>query len=102
VSFHCEHVIATQHGGETNLENLALACPACNFRKGTNLTGIDEATGKVVKLFHPRQDRWAEHFALRGGRIEPLTETGRATARLLDFNAAERVGARDFERLTGG
>ena len=49
VGFHCEHVIATQHEGKTVTENLAVACPACNFRKGTNLTGIDEQTGEVVR-----------------------------------------------------
>ena len=79
-------------------ENLAVACPACNFRKGTNLTGIDEPSGNVVNLFHPRRDRWSDHFVLRGGKIEPLTASGRATAKLLDFNSPERVAAREFER----
>lgn len=98
VGFHCEHITAIQHGGQTVAENLAVACPACNFRKGTNLSAIDEWSGNVAGVFHPRLDRWVDHFALRGGRIEPLTATGRATAKLLDFNSAERVAAREFER----
>ncbi len=97
VSFHCEHIVAVQHGGETVAENLAVACPACNFRKGTNLTGIDETSRDVVMVFHPRRDHWAEHFARHGGWIEPLTAAGRATSTLLDLNSPERVSAREFE-----
>lgn len=88
----------TQHGGATVSGNLAVACPACNFRKGTNLSAVDEAGGEVVSLFHPRRDRWSDHFVMRGGRIEPQTAKGRATAKLLEFNSAERVAAREFER----
>ncbi len=56
--FHIEHIIARQHGGGDELENLALACHLCNAHKGPNLTGIDPATGNIVPLFHPRRDRW--------------------------------------------
>jgi DNA-directed RNA polymerase subunit RPC12/RpoP len=101
VGFHCEHVVAVQHKGKSVIDNLAVACPACNYRKGTNLTGIDELSGQVVRLFHPRLDQWTEHFAMRGGRIEPLTSIGRATARLLDFNSPERIAAREFEASVG-
>jgi 5-methylcytosine-specific restriction endonuclease McrA len=37
-------VSARQHGGETELHNLALACWTCNLKKGPNLTGIDPAS----------------------------------------------------------
>jgi 5-methylcytosine-specific restriction endonuclease McrA len=43
--FHIEHVTSRQHGGDDDADNLALACPDCNFRKGPNLTGIDPNTG---------------------------------------------------------
>lgn len=36
--FHIEHIVARQHGGLDESNNLALACPECNLRKGTNLT----------------------------------------------------------------
>ena len=39
--FHIEHIIARQHGGSDDPDNLALACYHCNWHKGTNLTGID-------------------------------------------------------------
>lgn len=89
--FHIEHIIAKQHGGTTDLDNLALACWQCNLKKGPNLTGIDPESGEVTRLFHPRNDTWTEHFAFReakSGRIEilGLTPVGRATARLLDMN----------------
>ncbi len=34
---------------------------------------------------------WSEHFRLDGAVIQPLTAEAEATARLLRFNAAERV-----------
>jgi hypothetical protein len=45
--FHIEHVTPRQHGGDDDADNLALACPDCNLRKGPNLTGIDPNTGEV-------------------------------------------------------
>jgi hypothetical protein len=92
--FHLDHVQAEQHGGGENPGNLAWSCQRCNLRKGTNLSGVDPDSAAVVQLFHPRQDAWAEHFALRDGRIEGLTPTGRATAWLLQMNAEERVTLR--------
>ena len=50
--FHVEHIIPRQHGGDDEADNLALACPDCNLRKGPNLTGIDPETGEVVRLYH--------------------------------------------------
>lgn len=97
VGFHCEHIIAVQHGGATTLDNLAVSCPACNFRKGTNLSAIDPDTGGIVAVFHPRRDRWADHFKITGSRVEPRNATGRATAALLDFNVPERLAARELE-----
>lgn len=98
VGFHCEHIVAVQHGGETKSENLALSCPACNFRKGTNLSAIDPLNGEVVPVFNPRRDSWPDHFAFQTGELLPLTPTGRATVKLLGINSPERIAAREFER----
>jgi 5-methylcytosine-specific restriction endonuclease McrA len=57
LSFHIDHILPRQHGGTDAIENLALACPECNLRKGPNLTGIDPDTGAVIRLFQPRTDR---------------------------------------------
>jgi hypothetical protein len=72
------------------LVNLALACHRCNLKKGTNLTGVDPVSGELVRLFHPRQDRWEEHFLVEGVRIEGRTPVGRATVRVLAMNDARR------------
>ena len=92
--FHTEHIVARQHGGGDAPENLALACHLCNAHKGPNLSGIDPTTGRVTPLFHPRRERWAEHFTRIGGQIVGHTETGRATVAVLDMNHPARVEAR--------
>jgi HNH endonuclease len=93
-----DHIIAQQHMGSDEESNLCLSCLRCNLKKGPNIASIDpedRSMYRVVPLFHPRQQLWQEHFHLRAdGRIEGLTPEGRATARLLDFNAAERVQLR--------
>lgn len=92
--FHIEHIVARQHGGGNDPSNLALACDRCNAYKGPNLTSIDGETGEVSILFHPRTDRWDEHFVMENGMISGLTPTGRATVRLLNMNANRRVQLR--------
>jgi hypothetical protein len=98
--FHVEHIIARQHGGMDESENLAQACPECNLAKGPNLTAIDPETGAVVRLFHPRRDKWSEHFALEGNRVIGKSDIGRATTRLLRMNLPERVRIRDVLRAS--
>lgn len=93
-TFHVEHIIAMQHGGSDEPENLALACLHCNLHKGPNLTGIDPDSGEVVRLFDPRSDAWAEHFARHGEVVVGLSRTGRATVRVLAMNAPVQVQTR--------
>lgn len=92
--FHVEHIVARQHRGTDDADNLALACPECNCHKGTNLSGVDPDTGKVTQLFHPRRDRWADHFRIVEGSIVGTTPTGRTTAWLLEMNSSERLRMR--------
>ncbi len=93
-----DHIIAQQHMGTDEESNLCLCCLRCNLKKGPNIASTDpEAPSvyRIVALFHPRLQRWHEHFSLReDGRIEGLTSAGRATVRLLDFNAEERLQLR--------
>jgi len=93
--FHVEHIIARQHGGPTNAENLALACGFCNFHKGPNIAAIDPDSGRLVALFHPRRDEWTDHFEWHGTMIAGRTAIGRATARLLARNDWQRVEVRE-------
>jgi len=96
LTFHVEHIIAKQHVDEEadDPNTLALACNRCNAYKGTNLASIDPGTKEMVPLYNPRQDAWQDHFLLRGGEIVGLTPTGRATVRLLNMNAPQRVELR--------
>jgi hypothetical protein len=89
-----DHIIATKHGGQTALDNLAYACYGCNHQKGSGIASIDPQTGRITRLFHPRIDRWADHFSWNGPRIGPLTAIGRATSNLLRLNDPQRVATR--------
>jgi HNH endonuclease len=89
-----DHIVATQHGGQTTLDNLAYACFQCNRAKGPNLTSLDPTTGQITLLFHPRIDVWDAHFRWNGAVIESLTAVGRATVFLLRLNDPDRVTTR--------
>lgn len=93
-SHEIDHIYAEKHGGQADLENLCFACSECNRFKGSDLCSFDLVTATVVQLFHPRHDHWADHFRILEGMLEPLTATGRVTARLLHFNDAENVDRR--------
>lgn len=94
-TFHVEHVIAKQHGGGDEVENLALACDRCNLYKGPNLSTIDPGSRSIVPLFHPRRDTWTEHFGRRDAHIIGLTAIGRATVQLLLMNSRDRLIIRE-------
>ena len=95
--FHIEHIIARQHGGGDEPENLALACHLCNAHKGPNLAGIDPATTEMTTIFHPRKDRWEEHFAFAAGEIIGRTATERTTVAVLDMNHPARIEMRQVK-----
>jgi hypothetical protein len=92
--FHVEHILARQHGGSDDDANLAWSCDRCNAYMGPNIASVDPETGAIVELFQPRRDTWQNHFAIVDGMIVGRTPTGRATARLLQFNARRRVELR--------
>lgn len=92
--FHIDHIVPQKHGGGTDLGNLALACAYCNRFKGTNLSGIDPATGQITPLFHPRNDQWPEHFSWDGAELLALTAVGRVTIGVLRINHSEAVSLR--------
>lgn len=89
-----DHIFAIKHRGRTDEVNLAWTCLACNRHKGSDLASIDEKSGRIVRLFHPRRDRWGTHFRLQGSRIVGRTATGRVTVHLLQFNRRDRVRMR--------
>jgi hypothetical protein len=95
IRFHVDHIRPKRHGGGDEPENLALACPNCNWAKSSDLSAVDPATDAVVVLFNPREDAWRDHFSIDpDGRIVGLTPTGRATVRLLDMNGSPQLDLR--------
>src|SRR5262249_50825314 len=75
-----EHIIPEARGGKTVEENLWLACHACNEFKGARIQGRDPETGKRVRLWNPRRQKWHDHFpwSADGMEIIGLTSCGRA------------------------
>ncbi len=89
--FQVEHIISRKHGGSSELENLALACVFCNRYKGSDIASLIPETNKLIRFYNPRVDRWNEHFRLNGVVIEPLTEIGEATVRILQMNHDDQI-----------
>ncbi len=59
-----DHIYAEEHDGPTVEGNLCVACADCNRNKGSDICSLDPETGEVVALYHPRRNRWSEHFQL--------------------------------------
>jgi len=91
-----DHIVPVTKGGQTHLENLCLACSACNAYKGAATSAFDRESNLSVPLFHPRQHIWSEHFSwdAEGTLIIGLTPTGRATIVTLRMNNLLIVSAR--------
>ncbi len=93
--FHIDHIVPESVGGDRDMLNLALACPACNINKHGKWLIYDRGTRSEVKLFNPRKDVWAEHFEARDfGIILPLTLTGSVTVHMLKMNERARMMVR--------
>jgi HNH endonuclease len=98
VAMELDHLVPTSGGGRTIQSNLWLACYHCNKAKSGRVRSRDPVTGKMVRLFNPRRDRWTDHFRWADGglRIEGITTIGRATERALELNRRVHVTARRF------
>ncbi len=89
-----DHIIGIKHDGETEADNLALACQPCNRNKGSDIGSLSQRTKNLVRFFNPRTDKWSAHFRLSGANIKPLTEIGEVTSRILGLNEVERLKER--------
>lgn len=94
--FQFDHIIAEKHHGPTAADNGAWSCFWCNTFKGPNLAGWSEEEQTVVRLFHPRQDNWNDHFAWNGPSLVGLTSIGRVTIAVLCINDPEAVRVREL------
>ncbi|HEV2969440.1 MAG TPA: HNH endonuclease signature motif containing protein [Pirellulales bacterium] len=91
-----DHIVSEKHDGLTEAENLAFACVFCNQAKGSDIASIYRDSGSVIRFFNPRNDVWAEHFAIVGNRIEGISPIGDVTARILAFNSSDRIVERQL------
>ena len=98
LTFQVDHIISLRHGGTTIAENLAYACLYCNRWKGSDIGTMLLPSREFVRLFNPRAEAWAEHFAWDGMEIVPLTNIGAATIKILDLNHLERLLERQMLR----
>jgi hypothetical protein len=95
--FEVDHFTPLSRGGTKELDNLVLACRACNAFKAFHQIGLHENT-EDVPLFNPRQHNWDEHFRvnLETFEIEGLTEIGVGTINRLKMNDIRQVRARNL------
>ena len=103
VTFDVEHIVPIFADGTTISENLALSCHGCNLHKSSKVEGFDTISEKTVRLFHPRNDEWNEHFiwANEFSVIVGLTPIGRATVETLQLNRKGLINQRKMLRLYG-
>jgi hypothetical protein len=101
--FCIEHIWPRAHLGSNAPENLAYSCLGCNNRKFVATDGIDPMSGELAALFHPRRDRWEDHFAWESDDtlIVGISPTGRATVARLDLNRPGVVNLRRVLRQSG-
>jgi len=94
---HVEHILPVSRRGADSPDNLALSCAGCNLSKGSEIAAVDPDSGDRVPIFHPRQDRWEEHFSwsLDGILVVGITPTGRATVVALELNREALMKLRD-------
>jgi hypothetical protein len=97
-SFSVEHIepLSRTDAKTDDPANLAWSCMGCNNRKYTAIDAIDPVTGELTPLFHPRRDRWDEHFAWVAEltQVVGVTPVGRATVMRLNLNREELVKLR--------
>ncbi len=89
-SFCSEHILPLSRGGSSNFDNLAFACSGCNAHKSDRVAAQDPLSGHTTRLFHPRLDRWSEHFMWSSNYLQVVgrTDVGRATITCLKLNRA--------------
>jgi 5-methylcytosine-specific restriction endonuclease McrA len=91
-SFHIDHVISIKHGGKTELKNLAYSWQICNLKKGTDIGTFLEEPTLLIRFYNPRDDKWADHFALdTSGELAPKSAIGAATIKILELNHPDSI-----------
>lgn len=98
-----EHIIPLSRGGSSALSNLAFACSGCNGHKYNKIAAPDPTDGQLVPLYHPRRQKWKDHFCWSEDytQVIGLTPTGRATVATLKLNRPGLINMRQVLFLAG-
>jgi HNH endonuclease len=101
--FNFDHIIPVCQGGTSELKNIARTCGRCNGDKGAKTHGNDPLTQQYCRLYHPREDIWAEHFRWSKDelRIVGKTAIGRTTIESLQLNREGVVNLRKLLIMVG-
>lgn len=70
---------------KADYKNLLYCCAPCNGNKLDFYPGKDKFPA-FCRLLRPDEDNFSNHFSLNGLMIEPLTEEGKFTAKMLRLN----------------
>ncbi len=94
--FVVDHIVPRVFGGSDELDNLALACHACNGHKYQKQLILDLARKRHIRIYNPRRDRWGNHFRWNRNKTRLLGRTaiGRATIAALQINSERQIEAR--------
>ncbi len=60
--FDIEHIIPISKTGTSDSSNLAYSCNGCNGLKYNKIESIDPISNKLTPIFHPRKNKWSDHF----------------------------------------
>jgi HNH endonuclease len=102
--FFCfDHIIPVKKYGLSEFDNLARSCGKCNGYKHDKTHHIDPLTSELCRLYHPRQDIWAEHFQWSPDALRLIGKTpiGRTTIDLLQINRKSAVNLRQLLKIVG-
>ena len=101
--FNFDHIQPTSQKGTSELGNLARTCGICNGYKHDKTKATDPLTQQICRLFHPRQDKWKDHFewSKDGLRIIGKTAIGRTTIDLLQVNRKSNINLRKLLKIVG-
>ena len=91
-----DHIMPENQRGSTEFDNLCFCCRRCNEFKGAQIKAQDPLTAEIVSLYHPRRQKWFEHFEWdeTGAVMIGLTAVGRATIIASNMNNAVILAAR--------
>jgi len=94
--FEVEHIIPLVRDGADARAQLGACLPCLQCPQGVHIGRVDPVTHVVVRLYHPRQESWHDHFRVDTdtGVIEGQTAIGRATVARLEMNSPAQCAAR--------